>query len=43
MARCRVAVRKLPYVRRLRELFVGKAAHVATWQQRMTELIESGR
>ncbi|MDF2629340.1 MAG: hypothetical protein K0R39_3171 [Symbiobacteriaceae bacterium] len=39
LARYRVAVRKLPYVRRLRELFVGKAAHVANWQERVAELI----
>jgi hypothetical protein len=39
LARYRVAVRKLPYVRRLRAQFVGKAAHVATWQQRVDELI----
>lgn len=40
LARYGVAVRKLPYVRRLRELFLGKAAHVATWQQRVDELIQ---
>lgn len=39
MARYQVAVRKLPYLRRLRELFIGKAAHTEGWQRRVDELI----
>ncbi|HWI63258.1 MAG TPA: hypothetical protein VNT75_15575 [Symbiobacteriaceae bacterium] len=39
MARYRVAVRKLPYLRRLRELFVGKASHTDGWQRRIGELV----
>ncbi|HEY3365645.1 MAG TPA: hypothetical protein VGK74_11370 [Symbiobacteriaceae bacterium] len=41
MARYRVAVRKLPYVQRLRALFAGKAAHTseAAWQRKVSELL----
>ncbi|HYG56536.1 MAG TPA: hypothetical protein VD902_00510 [Symbiobacteriaceae bacterium] len=42
MARYRVALRKLPHVRRLREMFVGKAAHTTAeaWQRRMDQLLK---
>lgn len=42
MARYRVALRKLPYVRRMRDLFVGKAAHSTdeTWRRRMGQLLQ---
>ncbi|HYF95814.1 MAG TPA: hypothetical protein VD969_26655 [Symbiobacteriaceae bacterium] len=43
MSRYRVAVRKLEYVRRLRGMFIGKAAHTEGWQRRVEELLARGR
>lgn len=41
LERYQVALRKLPYVRRLRELFVGRAVHSndAAWRRRIEELL----
>lgn len=39
LARYQVALRKVPYVRRLRERFIGKAAHTEAWPRRMAGLL----